>query len=139
MKPLMIALLTLFFSSSAVLKNNASQKELEKQLIGKWKFTGQKAGFSDHSKSKNTSLVNVIEFKKGGKYVRYKNDEPMYQGNYKLCRTKSIFSGKVDNAICFDVKVNVPQKEEMITLVADKLVLKDNVDDGYTSDYTRLN
>jgi hypothetical protein len=139
MKLLIYAALTVLGLTSAALKNTLPGKELEKQLIGKWKYTGQSGGTTGRSESAKPTKVSTIEFKEGGKYVRYTNGEPMFQGRYQLSKAKSIHTGKVDNAIIFDPKVNSAETGNILTITGDTLLLADNFSDGYTAGYVRIN
>jgi len=138
MKSLLYILLAIVFLTSTAGKMTSSDKGLEKQLLGKWQFTGQSGGFAGATETAKSNSVRIIEFKKDGKYVRYKNGEPMYQGNYQLCKEKSIHTGKVDNAIRFDPKVDATESGNILTIDGDILILADNFNDGYTIGYKRL-
>ena len=139
MKVLTYAITVILFFTSAAYPTHFPDRTLEKQIIGKWKFTGQTGGFIGKSEPANPTVTNIIEFKKGGKYVRYTNGEPMFQGDYELIKAKSIYSGKADNAIRFDPKVDSPLTGDIVTLQGDTLRLADNFNDGYTSGYVRIN
>lgn len=138
MKSLLYAMLAIVFFTSAAGKKNTPEKGLEKQLLGKWQFTGQSGGFAGSTEPAKSNSIKVIEFKKDGKYVRYKNGEPMYQGTYELCKAKSIHTGKVDNAIRFDLRVDANESGNILTIDGDTLILADNFNDGYTIGYKRL-
>ncbi|MFP5080580.1 hypothetical protein [Pedobacter sp. JCM 36344] len=139
MKSLTLALATLLFFTSAACKKNSPEKELEKKLIGKWKFTGRTGGLAGSSEPAKPPVKNSIEFKKGGKYIRYTNDEPMFQGDYKLSKAKSIYTGKVDNTIRFDPKIDSPETGKILSIIGDTLAISDNFNDGYTAGYVRIN
>jgi hypothetical protein len=139
MKAPIFLVITVLFFTSAAFKTVSPQKELEKQLVGKWKYTGQSGGLAGRPEPSKPKTVSIIEFKKGGKYVRYTNGEPMFQGNYHLGKAKSIYTGKVDNAIRFDPKVNSSETGEILTITGDTLFLAENFNDGYTAGYVRIN
>jgi hypothetical protein len=124
MKSLLYTMLAIVFLTSTAGKITSSDKGLEKQLLGKWQYTGQTGGFAGSTED--------------GKYVRYKNGEPMYQGNYELCKAKSIHTGKIDNAIRFDPRVDANETGNILTIEGDTLILADNINDGYTIGYKRL-
>jgi hypothetical protein len=138
MKSLLYTMLAIVFLTSTAGKITSSDKGLEKQLLGKWQYTGQTGGFAGSTEPQKSNSVKVIEFKKDGKYVRYKNGEPMYQGNYELCKAKSIHTGKIDNAIWFDPRVDANETGNILTIEGDTLILADNINDGYTIGYKRL-
>ena len=138
MKSLLYTLLAIVFITSTAGKTTSSDKGLEKQLLGKWQFTGQSGGFTGGTEPAKSNSVRIIEFKRDGKYVRYKNGEPMYQGNYELCKAKSIYTGKIENAIRFDPKVDATETGNILTIGGDSLILADNFNDGYTIGYKRL-
>ena len=138
MKALLYALLPLLIFT-ATDYNSSPEKELHKQLIGKWRFASKTGGTNGLPEALKLSTVNSIEFKSGGKYVRYTNGEPMYQGNYKLSKAKCINTGKLNNSILFDPRVNSSETGSILTITGDSLLLADNVEGGYTKGYTREN
>ncbi|MEJ7557369.1 MAG: hypothetical protein WKF66_03605 [Pedobacter sp.] len=138
MKALVYAALTLLLFTSEAATKNVTGNELDKQLIGRWKYTGQSGGSAGRTETAKHNMVSVIEFIKGGKYVRYTNGEPMFQGVYALCKAKSIYTGKIDNAIKFDPKVNSTETGNILTITGDTLLLADNINDGYTAGYLRI-
>ena len=133
----MLAVLTLL--TSATCKKNDHNPKFQHQLIGKWKYTGTTGGFAGKNEPADPSAVNVIEFKKEGKYVRYVNNEPDVQGTYLLIKIKSIYTGKDENAIRFDPIAGSPKIGVIATIQGDKLILADNFHDGYTNGYAKLN
>jgi hypothetical protein len=139
MKAILYALIPLLLFANANPAKISPDKEFQKRLIGKWKFTGHSGGTTGESSPAKENTVNVIEFRVGGKYVRYTNGEPMFQGDYQLSKTKSIFTGKVDNAIIFDPKLDSANALDILTINGDTLVLAKNSNDGYISGYIKIN
>jgi hypothetical protein len=139
MKTLIFSFLTLFIFTSADYQSHFQEKELQKKLLGRWKLTSKSGGIAGKSVAAKESVVNIIEFKKGGKYVRYTNGEPMYQGNYQLSKAKSIYTGKDDNAIRFDPEVDSQETGNIVTIDNDILLLADNFNDGFTAEYIKIN
>lgn len=108
------------------------------KLLGKWKHTVTSGGYAGQTKPANSNVLNVIEFKKGGKYVRYVNNEPDIQGTYEVVKAKSIYSGKEEYAIQFDPAARDAKKGMIATIDGNKLRLADNFHDGFTSGYEKL-
>lgn len=138
MKVLTFLLAAMLLLTSATCKKQSSETSFKGHLIGKWKFTGSTGGFAGKSIPADHSASKIIEFKTGGRYVKYVNGEPDMQGNYDIVTIKSIYSGVNENAIRFDPSVNDQKAAYVATITGDELMLADNFYDGFTNGYERV-
>lgn len=138
MKTTIFTLLAFMLFSSSTCKKDLQTPDVQKQLVGKWKYTGKSGGYAGKSQKADPAVVTVIEFKKDNTFVRSENDQLKLQGTYTLTRLKSIYSGKEENAVQFDATADPQNKGSIITLKNDSLTIADNVYDGFTTSYVRV-
>lgn len=144
MKAICYSFLTILLLSAATCKKAIPGSDLEKQLIGVWKYTGKSGGYAGKQEKADPATLNTLEFKSGLLYIRKINDNLTEQGKYELYKTKSIYSGKDDHAIRFESISNnsdMPKnstRNTIITLQNDSLTIADNVYDGFKSIYIRI-
>lgn len=138
MKAIFYSIVALMLLSSATCKKLPSDSSIEKQLIGAWKYTRKSGGYAGKSENADPSSTQVLEFKSGFSYIQKTNDQVSEQGSYELYKIKSIYSGKEDNAIRFSSMSNQSNKNSIISLQNDTLIIADNVYDGYRMEYIRI-
>lgn len=140
MKNILYLLLAFFITTAATCKKNQSAaRTFEKQLIGKWKYTGRTGGFAGKSEQADPNEIQILEFKKGLTFVRSINGQSRQTGNYEIIAEKSIYSGKEESAIRFNQQTDHAPMGHIISIKDDTLTIADNVYDGFTTTYTRLN
>jgi len=138
MRPLTCFLTTAVLLMFVSCKTQTFEPSFKTKLIGKWKYTGGSGGFTGKPEPVNPLVSKIIEFKSDGKYVKYINSDPDTQGTYDIIKSKSIYSSLEDNAIRFDPQSGSPRTGLIATINDDKLVLADNVYDGFSAGYTRV-
>ena len=138
MKVIFYSLLATILLSSATCKKVQPDTNLEKQLIGIWKYTGKSGGYAGKSEKADPAISQTLEFKSGRHYTRKMNDKITEEGLYELYKTKSIYSGKEDNAIRFGTDSNHLSRNSIISLQKDSLTIADNVYDGFKTAYIRI-
>ncbi|WP_316813115.1 hypothetical protein [Pedobacter heparinus] len=119
-------------------KKQSQTSSFEKQLLGKWQYTGQGGGISGKYYPADPAVKTVLEFRNNQTFVRTENDQPVDQGPYELTSAKSIYTGKEDHAIRFDVTGVSPNRVCIISIRKDTLNIADNAYDGFTSSYIRI-
>jgi hypothetical protein len=138
MKAIFYSIVALMLFSSATCKKLPSGSSIDKQLIGAWKYIRKSGGYAGKSENADPSSNQVLEFKSGFSYIQKTNDQISEQGSYELYKVKSIYSGKEDNAIRFSSMSNQSNKNSIISLQNDTLIIADNVYDGYRMEYIRI-
>lgn len=144
MKAICYSFITILLLSAATCKKAIPGSDLEKKLIGVWKYTGKSGGYAGKQEKADPATLNTLEFKSGHLYIRKINDEITAKGKYELYKTKSIYSGKEDNAIRFESILsnsdisNDPARNTIVTIQNDSLTIADNVYDGFKSTYIRI-
>ncbi|MNY06090.1 hypothetical protein D3C86_1388320 [compost metagenome] len=138
MKTIFYSLMVIMLSTSATCKKVRPGDPLNKQLIGMWKYTGKSGGYAGKSEKADAEIIQVLEFKSGFRYIQKTNNQVSGQGTYELYKVKSIYSGKEDNAIRFSSTSAHPNKDSIISLNNDTLVIADNVYDGFKMKYIRF-
>lgn len=138
MKAIFYSLIAIMLLSSATCKKAQTGTSLEKQLIGKWKYTGKSGGYAGKYQKADPAQIHILQFKSGFQYLQKVNDQVSEHGSYQLYRVKSIYSGKEDNAIRFSSSSSQPNKNSIISLQNDTLVIADNVYDGFKMNYIRV-
>jgi len=138
MKGIFYSLLAIVLFSSATCRKVQQDTLLKKQLIGLWKYTGKSVGYAGKSEKADPSVNYILEFKSGQKYLQKTNGQVSQQGTYELYKLKSIYSGKEDNAIRFNSASAHSNKNSIVTLEGDTLIIAENVYDGFKMKYIRL-
>ncbi|SHE41693.1 hypothetical protein [Pedobacter caeni] len=138
MKAIFYSLMAILLFSSATCRKVQSGSPLDKQLIGAWKYTKKSGGYAGKSENADPAMNLILEFKSGFKYIKKTNGQVSEQGSYELYQTKSIYSGKEDHAIRFSSTSDHPDKNSIISLRNDTLILADNVYDGFSVEYIRI-
>jgi hypothetical protein len=110
----------------------------ENKLIGKWMYTGQSGGFAGKYQPADPSKPSFLEFKENKTFVKTVSNAVIEEGSYAIIQLKSIYSGKVDNAIRFHAEVDSPKSGEIATITKDTLNIADNYYDGYSKGYIRI-
>lgn len=135
--------LTYYFIALAIITFAACKKQsghisFEKQLIGKWLFTGQGDGFSGQYTPADPLAKTVLEFRRNKTFIKTVNEQTVDKGPYNIIRTKNIYTGKDDNAIEFNITPDASKSAKIITISNDTLNIYDNVYDGYSRGYIRI-
>jgi hypothetical protein len=138
MKTTIFTLLAFMLLSSSTCKKDLQTPDIQKQLVGKWRYTSQTGGFAGKTQKADPAVVTILELKKDNTFLRSENDQVKLQGAYTLTRLKSIYSGQEENALQFDAAADPHNKGSIITLKNDSLTLADNVYDGFTVHYVRV-
>jgi hypothetical protein len=138
MKTTIYTILAFMLLSSSTCKKEQETPDVKKQLVGKWKYTGQTGGFAGKTQKADPAILTVLEFKKDNTFLRSENDQVKLQGSYTLTRLKSIYSGKEENAVQFDAATDPYNKGNIITLNNDSLTIADNFYDGFTARYIKM-
>jgi len=140
MKNILYLLLAFFITTAATCKKNQFPVlAFEKQLIGKWQYTGRTGGFAGKSEQAAPNEIQILEFKKGMTFVRSINGQSRQTGTYEITAEKSIYSGKEEPAIRFNQQTDQAPMGHIISIKDRTLTMADNVYDGFTTTYTRSN
>lgn len=140
MKNITYLLLAFFITTAATCKKDqAKMLVVEKQLIGKWQYTGRTGGFAGKTEQADPSEVQLLEFKKGMNFIRTINGQSRQTGTYEITAEISIYSGKEEPAIRFNQQTDHAPMGHIISIKNRTLTIADNVYDGFTTTYTRLN
>lgn len=138
MKAVFYSIIIFMLLTSSTCRKAQLNAGMEKQLIGEWKYAGKSGGYAGKHEKADPAVNNALQFKKGLIYIIKVNDKATEQGTFVLYKTKSIYSGKEDNAIRFEAKsANPSNKGSIITLRNDTLTIADNFYDGFKSEYIR--
>lgn len=119
-------------------KTPVAQQELEDKLLGKWQFRGAEGGLTGKYEVVRPDVNFVLEFNPKYHFVKTLNGKVTEEGPYDLITTKSIHTGKDDNAIRFNVTDTTPYNGEIISISNDTLSIANNTYDGYGATYVRI-
>jgi hypothetical protein len=119
-------------------KTVADVPAIEKQLLGKWRYTSRGGGFAGKKETADPSAPTIIEFKPGFNFIKTTSGQVTEKGSYEIIKVRSIYSGREENAVRFNEKADRPQMAHIVVVKDDSLTLADNVYDGFTTIYSRL-
>lgn len=138
MKTLTCYCIGLAIITLAACKKQSETASFEKQLIGKWRYTGQSGGFNYQYYPADPSVKTVLEFQRNKIFVTTENNQTTDEGPYDIIRVNSIYTGKEDHAIRFHVTTDSPESGEIVAIRKDTLNIGDNSYDGFTKSYVRV-
>lgn len=135
MKKLFLLIAVVLFCSCSNDDNHSSQNDLK----GKWKLTNTSGGISGTSYPIPANQEMVLEFSENT-LKTYVNGTLLNTQSYSFETKKSIFGGvrkmivTQNNSIGNDIN-----RLQSFKIAGDKLYLRDECFDCYTSEYTRIN
>ncbi|OMQ11733.1 hypothetical protein [[Flexibacter] sp. ATCC 35103] len=135
MKKLFLLIAVVLFCSCSNDDNHSSQNELK----GKWNLTNTSGGITGTTYPNPADQQMVLEFSENT-LKTYLNGTLLNTQTYSFQTKKSIFGGirkmivTQSNSIANDIN-----RVQSFKIVGDKLYLRDECLDCYTSEYTRIN
>jgi hypothetical protein len=132
MKTNLIVFSLLLFFSSCSLWN----EKVNPTLIDKWKMVQTCGGFAGRVETpQSLGYEKTVEFTDDNNYTFFKNGQIENSGKFAIIKDKSIYSGTEIDFVKFR---NINQKQAILYLKNDTLILGDNFYDGYVTTYVRI-
>ena len=107
------------------------------QLVGEWLWLSRTGGITGGTITPNEGTKQTIKFSPDSLYSVYSNDSLIYRYNFNMQKKRTIYSVDSLDVICFQ-SMSMSGQRVILRLTYDTLMLGDNLVDGYTYLYKKV-